>query len=43
MLLKEGANAIDAGTVLPNMVEDFTGKAPDLGAHEFGKPPRIMA
>jgi len=20
------------------MVEDFVGKAPDLGAHEFGKP-----
>jgi hypothetical protein len=37
MLLKEGANAIDAGTVIPNLVEDYAGKAPDLGAHEFGK------
>jgi len=38
LLLKEGCNAIDAGAVVPNLCEDFTGKAPDLGAHEFGKP-----
>lgn len=36
--LKRGSNAIDAGAVLPNVNEDFTGGAPDLGAHEFGKP-----
>ncbi len=38
MLLREGSNAIDAGTVLPTVTDGFTGKAPDLGAHEFGKP-----
>ncbi len=38
MLLKEGSNAIDAGTILPTITDGFTGKAPDLGAHEFGKP-----
>jgi len=38
MLLKEGANAIDAGTVLPTVTDGYAGKAPDLGAHEFGKP-----
>lgn len=38
MLLKQDSAAIDAGTTLPNVVEDYAGKAPDLGAHEFGKP-----
>ncbi len=36
--LKRGGNAIDAGVVLPNVNEDFTGSAPDLGAHELEKP-----
>jgi hypothetical protein len=36
--LKRECNAIDAGAVLPNINEDFSGSAPDLGAHEFGKP-----
>jgi hypothetical protein len=36
--LKAGSNAVDAGAALPNLVEDFAGKAPDLGAHESGKP-----
>lgn len=31
--------AIDAGEVLPNFNEDYTGKAPDLGAFEIGRPP----
>ncbi len=30
---------IDAGAVLPNFNDDFTGKAPDLGAFELGRPP----
>ena len=36
--LREGSNAVDAGAVLPNVNEDFAGKAPDLGAHERGGP-----
>jgi hypothetical protein len=35
--LAAGANAVDAGMVIPNVNEDFTGKAPDLGAYEKGK------
>jgi hypothetical protein len=38
LTLKAGSNAIDAGVPLPNISEDFAGKAPDLGAHELGKP-----
>jgi hypothetical protein len=38
MLLKEGSNAIDAGTAVPTITDGFAGKAPDLGAHEFGRP-----
>ena len=38
LTLKPGSNAIDAGAPLPNVSEDFAGKAPDLGAHESGKP-----
>ena len=30
--------AIDAGVVLPTINDGFTGKAPDLGAYEFGQP-----
>jgi hypothetical protein len=36
--LKPGAKAVDAGVVLANVNEDFTGRAPDLGAYEVGKP-----
>lgn len=39
LTLKSGSAAVDAGDVLPNINDDFTGKAPDLGAHELGKPP----
>ena len=35
--LKEGTAAIDAGEVLPGFNDDFAGKAPDLGALEFGR------
>lgn len=33
-----GSAAIDAGVVLPGITDGFTGKAPDLGAYEFGGP-----
>jgi hypothetical protein len=36
--LKAGSAAIDAGTLLPTINDDFTGRAPDLGAFELGKP-----
>ena len=36
--LKPGGIAEDAGAPLPNVNEDFAGKAPDLGAHEVGRP-----
>ena len=38
MTLRSGCNAIDAGAVLPNISENYSGSAPDLGAYEFGKP-----
>ncbi len=34
--LRSGCKAIDAGVVLPNINDHFTGQAPDLGALEFG-------
>ena len=37
--LKAGSGAIDVGSVLPNVTDGFSGKAPDLGALEFGKQP----
>jgi len=36
--LKPGGKAIDAGVRLPNVNDDFTGNAPDLGAYELGRP-----
>jgi hypothetical protein len=35
--LREGSAAIDAGVPLPNVTDGYTGKAPDLGAYEFGQ------
>jgi hypothetical protein len=35
--LVAGASAIDAGMLLPTINDGFTGKAPDLGAYEFGR------
>lgn len=35
--LKAGSAAVDRGVALPNINDGFTGKAPDLGALEFGK------
>jgi hypothetical protein len=39
LTLKKDCNAIDAGQPVPNLADQFTGKAPDLGAHEFGQSP----
>ncbi len=36
--VKEGTKTIDAGCVLPNVNDKFTGNAPDLGAYEAGEP-----
>jgi hypothetical protein len=36
--LKTGSAAIDRGVELPNITDGFTGKAPDLGALEVGRP-----
>jgi hypothetical protein len=36
--LRKGAAAIDAGIELPNVTDGFKGRAPDLGAYEFGEP-----
>ena len=34
--LKPGSAAVDKGTVLPNVTDGFSGRAPDLGALEVG-------
>jgi hypothetical protein len=36
--LKPGSKAADAGQVLPTINDNFTGKAPDLGALELNQP-----
>ncbi len=33
-----GSAAADAALLLPNINDDFSGKAPDIGAYEIGKP-----
>ena len=30
--------AVDAGLLLPNVNDGYTGRAPDLGAYELGQP-----
>lgn len=37
--LNSNGNAVDAAVVIPNVNDNFTGKAPDLGALEVGAPP----
>jgi hypothetical protein len=37
--LKSGSAAVDAGERLLNINDDFTGRAPDLGAYEIGQAP----
>jgi hypothetical protein len=34
--LRKGSKAIDAGCILPNITDGYTGNAPDLGALEYG-------
>lgn len=36
--LDPASNAVDAGVRLPNINDEFTGNAPDLGALEHGRP-----
>ena len=36
--LKPGSAAVDAGVLLPNINDGFTGRAPDLGAFELDRP-----
>jgi hypothetical protein len=36
--LKPGSPAVDAGIVLANITDGFTGRAPDLGAYELNRP-----
>ncbi len=36
--LKKGAPEIDRGVVIPNVTDNYHGKAPDLGAVEYGDP-----
>lgn len=36
--LRPGSAAVDAGVVLPTINDEYTGKAPDLGAFETGTP-----
>ncbi len=36
--LRPGGKAVDAGIRLPNVNDDYAGKAPDLGAYELGRP-----
>jgi len=35
LLPKPGSACIDGGTVIPNLVETYAGKAPDVGAYEY--------
>ena len=37
--LKSGSAAIDRGVALPNVTDGFAGRAPDLGALEYGQAP----
>jgi len=39
LTLRAGSPAIDAGQPLPNVCATYQGRAPDLGAYEFGLPP----
>lgn len=35
--LSESSKAIDAGVLIPNVNDNYTGNAPDLGAYEYGQ------
>lgn len=36
--IRPDSKAVDAGVVIPGLNDGFTGKAPDLGCYEVGKP-----
>jgi hypothetical protein len=36
--LKPAAPPVDAGVAIPNVNDDYTGEAPDIGAYELGRP-----
>lgn len=36
MALQPTCEAVDSGVILPNINDDFSGSAPDRGAHEYG-------
>jgi hypothetical protein len=36
--LKPGGKAVDAGVTIPNVNDNQSGSAPDLGAYEVGQP-----
>jgi hypothetical protein len=38
MTLNPSCPAVDAGVVLPNISDGYTGSAPDMGAYEIGAP-----
>jgi hypothetical protein len=40
--LRPGSPGFDAGTLLPNFNDGYTGAAPDIGAHEYGTPDRAF-
>ena len=37
--LAPGSPGVNAGQVIPNFSDGYTGKAPDIGAHQRGTPP----
>ena len=37
--LAPGSPGSDGGVIIPNFCDAFTGKAPDMGAHEAGTAP----
>jgi len=39
--LEPSGKAVDAGVRVPNVNDDYTGKAPDLGAYEVGRTPAL--
>lgn len=39
LTLKPSSKAVDVGCIVPGICEEFSGKAPDLGAYELGAPP----
>ena len=40
--LADGSDGVDAGKVIPNFNDGYTGKAPDMGAHERATPAMVF-